>query len=390
MPIPASGAAMRVYPVPTGGFSVSLPATWVDVATLPSAQLKQFEQVPSFKAFLQQASTNAALRLAVLDPAAKGSVYMDAGAVRVGALAPAKVVSETTAALKKSLGSKIAAVTTSVKLAAGPAYLLHLSEKGLPNETDEYLFVHDQIEYGIIYVAPKKSWAKYEPTFAASARTFKLLPGPNLTHVVLKAKQVGAGYKLTSYPFGQSIIGEATLDLCAASYPSEILRTGRLQVRYTHTGEGVSVSNEVVTYVPGGASEALAEVTQVAGECAKAPAVLKQGAITETYDVSLLKDPRIPAGALAVKIKITVVDGKRHSSQLGIAVYQVKGNTLSGVYTFVGKGTTFADVERVGFHAAAQSAANLGGPVQEGRRQGLHRLTAAFARNRRRTRATRR
>ena len=46
----------------------------------------------------------------------------------------------------------------------------------MPNETDEYLFVHDQVEYGIIYVAPKASWSKYEPQFRASARTFKLLP----------------------------------------------------------------------------------------------------------------------------------------------------------------------------------------------------------------------
>ena len=137
------------------------------------------------------------------------------------------------------------------------------------------------------------------------------------------------------------------------------------------------MSNEVVTYVPGGANEALAEVTQVASQCAKSPAVLKQGAIKETYDVSVLKDPRIPAGALAVKIRVTVVDGKKQSSQLGIAIYQVKGNTLSGVYTFVGKGTTFADVERVGFHAAQQSAANLGGGSEEERRQGLHRLIAA-------------
>ena len=47
--------------------------------------------------------------------------------------------------------------------------------------------------------------------------------------------------------------------------------------------------------------------------------------------------------------------------ETGVAVYQIRGNTLSGVYAFVGKGTTFADAQRVAFHAAEQSMHNLGG-----------------------------
>ncbi len=361
LPVPASAASMRLYPVPTGGFSLSLPSTWVAVGSLGSAQFKQLEKVPTFKAFVAQASQNAALRLAVIDPAAKGNVYMDAGAVRVGSVSGTEVVAETVAALKKSLGKKVSAVSTPVKLAAGAAYRLHLSEKGAPNVTDEYLFVHDQVEYGIIYVAPRTSWSKYGPIFAASARTFRLLPAPNLSHVVLTGSQVGSGYALEAYPFGNSIIGEATLDLCGASYPSEVLRTGRLQVRYAHSGKSLTVSNEVVTYVPGGAKEALKEVSEVATACAKKPAVLKQAGVTETYKVSFLKDTRLPAGAIAVRIEIKLVKGKKHSTQTGVAVYQIKGNTLSGLYTFMTKGTTFADAEQVGFHAAEQSARNLGG-----------------------------
>ncbi len=62
-----------------------------------------------------------------------------------------------------------------------------------------------------------------------------------------------------------------------------------------------------------------------------------------------------------MKLQITATDGKKKVSQTGVAVYQVRGNTLSGVYTFVGKGTTFADAQRIAFHAAEQSARNLGG-----------------------------
>ncbi len=223
--------------------------------------------------------------------------------------------------------------------------------------------------------------------------------------IVLTGSQVGSGYKLEAYPFGNSIIGEATLDLCGASYPSEILRTGRLQVRYAHSGKSLTVSNEVVTYVPGGAKEALKEVTEVANACAKKPAVLKQAGVTETYKVSLLKDARVPAGAIAVRIEIEVSKGKKHTTQTGVAVYQVKGNTLSGLYTFVDEGN---DVRRRGAGRVPRGRAERPEPrreaAQEGHRQRrLHRLSnfprpvefpvkrlATPSRRRRRTRAARR
>ncbi len=139
LPVPASAASMRLYPVPTGGFSLSLPVDLGRRRELSGRrQLKQLEKVPTFKAFVAQASQNAALRLAAIDPAAKGNVYMDAGAVRVGSVSGTEVVAETIAALKKSLGKKVSAVSTPVKLAAGAGYRLHLSEKGSPNVTDEY------------------------------------------------------------------------------------------------------------------------------------------------------------------------------------------------------------------------------------------------------------
>jgi hypothetical protein len=178
--------------------------------------------------------------------------------------------------------------------------------------------------------------------------------------VVLAQNQVGPGYKVGSYPFGSSFIGEPTLDLCAASYPSEALRTARLQVRYSHKGSGIEVSNEVVRYTAGGAAQALKEVGAVAQACAVKPAVLTNGTLKETYSVSPLKDPKLPAGAVVVKLTITVSKGKQHQTQTGLAIYQVKGDTLSGVYAFVGKGTTFAETEKIAFHAAEQSAKNLG------------------------------
>jgi hypothetical protein len=83
--------------------------------------------------------------------------------------------------------------------------------------------------------------------------------------------------------------------------------------------------------------------------------------VKEVYTVAPLKDPKLPAGTVAVKLTITVSKGSRHQQQTGVAIYQVKGDTLSGVYAFVGKGTTYADAQRIAFHAAEQSAKSLGG-----------------------------
>ena len=88
--------------------------------------------------------------------------------------------------------------------------------------------------------------------------------------------------------------------------------------------------------------------------------IQKRGALTTTFRATPVHDPRLPPSTVAVKLVIKQTNGKKHITQTGIAIYQVKDNTLSGVYTFATKGTTFADVQRVAFHAAEQSAKNLG------------------------------
>ncbi len=358
----ASAATFRTFPVPTAGFAIGLPSSWIDIAKAAPAVLGQLEKVPSFRAFAQAASQNGSLKLIAADPAGKGTVYMNVGAARLpGPYSVKQVANATAAQLKKTLGPKSSVSATPVKLSAGPAYRIHLSKKGSPNETDEYVLVKDQVEYVIVFVAPHTTWKKHEALFTSSARSFRFLPSPNLSKVILSASQVGKGYKLSSFPFGTSFIGEPTLDLCAATYPSEGLRVGRLQVRYTPKGSGVDVSNEIVRYTSGGAQQALGQVASVARACAKTPAVLTQGTIKEVYTVAPLKDPKLPAGTVAVKLTITVSKGSRHQKQTGVAIYQVKGDTLSGVYAFVGKGSTYADAQRIAFHAAEQSAKNLGG-----------------------------
>ena len=341
----SSGAKLVDLNVPTGGFSLAVPGTWKLVTT----------PVPQLAA----AAKDGTLKLFVADPAVKGSVYMNVFAQRLGSVPVQNVASSTAAAIRKSLGKKAKVTNTPFPMSAGTAYVIHIEGKASgTNDSDEFLLMHDGVEYAVIYVASPSLWAKYQSTFLASVRSFKYLASPNLNPVVLKGSQVGHGYKLAAFPGGTSFIGEPTLDLCAGSYPSETLRTGRLQVEYTHPKKTVSVSNEVVTYVTGGAKEAFAEVSKVAKSCSAKAVVKTANGVTVVYKTSLLRDPKLP-GALSVKIVEEQSKGKQHVTETGVAVYQIKGDTLSGVYVFVDPGTTFADAERVAFHAAEQSRDNL-------------------------------
>jgi hypothetical protein len=359
---PAAAAPLTTYTVPTGGFSLGLPRSWVDVTGAAPAVLKQLERVKAFRAFAQAASASGALKLIAADPSSAGKAYMDVGVERVGAISLQKIAAATRGEISTTLAGKAKVTATIVHLAAGPAELLHVV--GSPaleqNETDEYMVVRDQIEYVLVYVAPTANWSAYASTFARSAATFTFVPAPDLHRVVLTGAQVGSGYKLAAFPGGTSFIGETTLDLCAGTYPSETLRTGRLQVSYSHPANTVGVSNEVVTYAPGGAQLALAEVAGVARSCAQKPVTKTANGVTTTFKTTPLPDRQLPPGAVVVKIEIQARSGKKRANETGVAIYQVKGNTLSGVYTFVAKGTTFAQAERVAFHAALESARNLG------------------------------
>ena len=52
----ASAATFRTFPVPTAGFAIGLPSSWIDITKAAPAVLGQLEKVPSFRAFAQAAS----------------------------------------------------------------------------------------------------------------------------------------------------------------------------------------------------------------------------------------------------------------------------------------------------------------------------------------------
>jgi hypothetical protein len=163
-----------------------------------------------------------------------------------------------------------------------------------------------------------------------------------LRKIVLAPSQVGAGYQLSQIPGGQKVQGEVTLDFCHGTYPSESLRTARLQVAYSAHGNAYQASNEVVAYRPGGAQQALGEVKREVAICPRA--------------VQVVSDPRLLPGSIAILESVSgVINGTPQTGYM-MAAYQVRGNVLSGVYGF---GPSAASAQAHTLHAAEQSAGNL-------------------------------
>jgi hypothetical protein len=177
-----------------------------------------------------------------------------------------------------------------------------------------------------------------------------------LGQVVLRASQVGVGYTLGQIPGGKLVQGEVTLNWCSLKYPSESLRNARLQVAYTAKGSSLSASNEVVTYKPGGAQEALREVKQASGTCPTGRVANPPSGVKDLIrHIRVITDPRLLPGSVAILDTDTGVVKGKHVTQLSMLVYQIRGDVLSAVY---GYGTSLA-VEKLALHAAEQSAANL-------------------------------
>ena len=124
---------------------------------------------------------------------------------------------------------------------------------------------------------------------AIAAATAAPASGTQLDKVVLRASQVGAGYRLLQRPDGHGAAGFVTLDMCGYRFTSEADRTGRLQVNYVRAGAPIKFSNEVVTYAVGGARLALREINQAVDHCPSGPVTSTvKGVPPVTYRITRL------------------------------------------------------------------------------------------------------
>ena len=180
---------------------------------------------------------------------------------------------------------------------------------------------------------------------------------PDVKKLILQPAQVGKGYVLQPAAGGSGVTGDRTMNLCGVDYPSESRRVARLQVNYLKKGQTLGVVNEIVTYKRGGAQQAMREALRHALRCPNRPIDSGvKGLPKLTFRITRLRAPRLLAGYLAVQIDVTGTVQGRRIAQTSYAVYQQRGNVLSGIYSF---GTRTAGQLALCLHAAEQSARNL-------------------------------
>jgi hypothetical protein len=333
--------------VPTGGFSIDVPATWVHATTgEPDAFArlnKALHRTPA-----------AGTRLVAMRALRTGVVLMDVAVQRpIGPATLGALAREASAGLAQA--KLVGPVrSTPVTLPAGKAVVLRATlQAGVRPHVVAYVLYLDGLFYFMSYVTTYGN--RDDALIERSARSLELVAPPDLGQAVLGVAQVGPGYHRTDQQNGRSVIGVPTLDLCDQSYPSEALRTARLQVDYTPPKGAPVVSNEVVTYVPGGARQALREVTRVIASCSRRPVVRTSGTTRVTFAAHPLSLPGLPAGAVAVSVEITAVVGKKREHQSGAAIYLVTGDTLSAVYTFAVNGATQTEANSLAKRGAQAS-----------------------------------
>jgi len=196
-------------------------------------------------------------------------------------------------------------------------------------------------------------------TLAVSATAASAAPtgGGQLDTLVLRASQLGPGYKLLHRPDGDGAKGFVTLDMCGYRFTSEAARTDRLQVNYDRAGAVIKYSNEVVSYAPGGTRLALRELNRAVNRCPSGPvSSTVRGVSPLTYRITRLSTAGLLPGAVALRIHVSGVYRGKRFSETDAVIYQVHGNVLSGLYAY---GGSVRERERAALRAAKQSRANL-------------------------------
>ncbi|MCU1461647.1 MAG: hypothetical protein JWO37_1722 [Acidimicrobiales bacterium] len=177
-------------------------------------------------------------------------------------------------------------------------------------------------------------------------RTPTLPVDPNaaaLAGLVVRQADVPAGVRVQLIPAGNTV-DQPTLDLCNGTFPSESLRTARLQVAAVDDQGNMALSTEAVLYRSTAATaQAFAELAKVAAGCPTSPVISPVGEPTVTTRFRARPDGAWPPVAgvdrLAYDIDSTDDAGQ---TQHSVAVYLRRGRALMGLYFDQPDGTQVA------------------------------------------------
>ena len=154
---------------------------------------------------------------------------------------------------------------------------------------------------------------------------------------------------------GTDTVNTATLDLCNGRYPSETLRTARLQVVVDGPETTTGMSTEAVLYrSPTGSAQAFGELRAVTAACPPRPVVSPVGEPTLTTRFNAPPDKGWPNTPSVQRLAYDLTTTEQGQSTRTIAVYLRRGRALMGIYfpstgvqTAVDGKTTISDIVQI-------------------------------------------
>jgi len=183
------------------------------------------------------------------------------------------------------------------------------------------------------------------PRLRGSAQSPDLTPNPSapaqtrdpsaslLANLIVTDADVGSSLRVAGLQGGNTL-DVPTLDLCNGTFPSEALRTARLQVSAIDDQRRTALSTEAVLYSSGaGTANAFSELKDAAAKCPSGPVESPVGLPTVTTRFGPAPDtawPQVPTvERLAFSFDSTDATGETDHS---VAVYLRRGRALLGVY----------------------------------------------------------
>jgi hypothetical protein len=156
----------------------------------------------------------------------------------------------------------------------------------------------------------------------------------SLSALLVQPRDTTSALSVHLLPGGDQVTGQPTLDLCNGAFPSESLRTARLQDVAVDASGAPVLSTEAVLYRNAAATaQAFRELRSVAASCPKGPVAspVTGSMITTTFHPP--PDGTWPNTASVEReaFSLTTVDQTGASAD-SVAVYLRRGRVLVGVY----------------------------------------------------------
>ncbi len=191
----------------------------------------------------------------------------------------------------------------------------------------------------------------------------------SLSALLVQPRDTTPALSVHLLPGGDQVNGQPTLDLCNGTFPSESLRTARLQDVALDTSGAPILSTEAVLYRNAAATkQAFQELRNVAASCPKGPVTSPVSGSTFTTTFHTPPDGAWPNTASVDRetFSLTMIDQKGASAD-SVAVYLRRGRVLLGVYfskpnavqPLIDGHTKLADIVRTFAARIAQLPASL-------------------------------